>query len=638
MASSSNSCLEEFARLYPNGSDAENALDLVWESKELDQHHRQFITVEPRTEPADSSGDEFTSAQQSDSSNRMHWSGYYALSLKDPVKRMFQQGWLMGRGVTTLGKGSFEDNGGPPKGVDLLLIRPGEKTYGVTNVHARISFHPQSGVLMVHGTRDDKPVKYMTHDASGPVELGSDQAHVLYQKSNLFYVGQLQYVLVFSEFSKVQYLNFAERRNKLMQSCGLKVPHAGLLAFGWITCAVHSRTGEPLAIKEQRPRDLHDLEKIEFEVRVGKLANSFRGLLPIRNAWCEHQFDGFCTELPQNVFSSSPLALYDFSRVPMLDLETPEVLDLFRGPLEGLVNLHHAGIIHRDIHIKNLFVMSMNPAQAVLGDFGKAVRAERSSYAFLGPAYTVAPEVDTNGKRSYDSKIDVWSFGIVMLRSITNCSVPRERATTEWHDGVLQALAQLSNLKPSDRDVVNLISSMLDWDPRNRPSASEALAHPILMDPVSILSFLDKVLISLYIHKSSLLALLDKLHFLPLPDNVPMPAIRLVLLLRLPIILINPLANLTNLLTVPILLINLPNPITSLFRALHLSPPNLSLLLTILPTNPPLTSNHAPAYPSYLHIPHSSRDNGTKARKHLPVHLQPHLPNNFLTPGSLFPS
>lgn len=135
----------------------------------------------------------------------------------------------------------------------------------------------------------------MTHDASGPVELSSDQAHVLYQKSNLFYVGQLQYVLVFSEFSKVQYLNFAERRNKLMQSCGMKVPHAGLLAvwqpqvvkrgpvvsfgnvgsgkFGWITCAVHSRTGEPLAIKEQRPRDLHDLEKIEFEVRVGKLAN-----------------------------------------------------------------------------------------------------------------------------------------------------------------------------------------------------------------------------------------------------------------------------------------------------------------------------------------------------------------------------
>lgn len=345
----------------------------------------------------------------------------------------------------------------------------------------------------------------------------------------------------------------------------------------------------------------------------------------------------------------------------MLDLETPEVLDLFRGPLEGLVNLHHAGIMHRDIHIKNLFVMSMHPAQAVLGDFGKAVRAERSCYAFLGPAYTVAPEVDINGIKSYDNKIDVWSFGIVMLRSITNCSVPRERATTEWHDGVMQALAQLSNLKRSNRDVVNLISAMLDWDPRNRPSASEALAHPCLRSrgPPNPPTFpADEQALAhkhphgshqhfklpgqgsrqpLY-HKSSLLALLDKLHVVPLPDNMPMPAIRLVLLLRLPIILINPLANLTNLLTVPILLINLPNPITSLFRALHLSPPNLSLLLTILPTNLPLTSNHAAAYPSYRHIPHFSRDNGTKARKHLPVHLQPHLPNNFLTPSSLFPS
>lgn len=162
MASSSNSCLEEFARLYPNGSDAENALDLVWESKELDQHHRQFITVEPRTEPADSSGDEITGAQQSDSSNRMHWKGYYALSLKDPVKRMFQQGWLMGRGVTTLGKGSFGDNGGPPKGVDLLLIRPGKKNLW-SHKRACKNFIP-SPVRCFDGSRNSRRQARQIHD------------------------------------------------------------------------------------------------------------------------------------------------------------------------------------------------------------------------------------------------------------------------------------------------------------------------------------------------------------------------------------------------------------------------------------------------------------------------------------------
>ncbi|KAL9012519.1 MAG: hypothetical protein Q9173_002722, partial [Seirophora scorigena] len=175
---------------------------------------------------------------------------------------------------------------------------------------------------------------------------------------------------------------------------------------------------------------------------------------------------------------------------------------------------------------------------------------------FLGPAYTVAPEVDINGKRLYDIKIDVWSFGIVMLRSIiTNCSVPRERATREWHDGVLQALAQLPNLKPSDRDVVNLISAMLDWDPGNRPSASEALAHPCLRSrsPSNPPAFpADEQVLAHKRPHGSLLALLDKLH------NMPMPAIRLLLLLRLPIIP-------NNLLTVPALLISLPNPITSLF-------------------------------------------------------------------------
>ncbi|KAL9013438.1 MAG: hypothetical protein Q9173_001865 [Seirophora scorigena] len=203
MASSVISNAGEFARLHPVGSQAAKALDLLCDSEDLEEHHRHFITVKERTQPADSRGLKSNGGNQRDSTSLDRPKGYYALSLEDPVKRPFHQGWLVGKGSTSLDKQSFRDGGGPPKGVDILLIRAGgKKTYGVASIHARISFHSQTGVLMLHGVWDDAPVEYQTHDGSELVFLGSGQRHVLYQKSNSFTVGQLQYRLVFSNFSQ----------------------------------------------------------------------------------------------------------------------------------------------------------------------------------------------------------------------------------------------------------------------------------------------------------------------------------------------------------------------------------------------------------------------------------------------------
>ncbi|KAL8649367.1 MAG: hypothetical protein Q9210_004442 [Variospora velana] len=490
----------EFARLYPVGSQAVKALDLLCSSEDLEEHHRHFVTVKDRTQPAGSMVLESNAGVQRISTYNNRMEAYYALSLEDPVSRPFHQGWLVGKGSALSDKQSFRDASGPPKGVDILLIRPGNKSYGVTSVHARISFHAQSGILMLHGILDDAPVEYQTHNGSGPVLLGSGQRHVLYQRTNSFTVGQLQYRLVFSTFSPESYLEFEKRRNTMMAQVGLPRPHPGLAAvwlphvgkkgpvisyenvghgkFGWIRGAVDCLTGNPRAIKEQQPGDRPALQSILFEMKVGDLANELPGLLPTIRSWCEHDYDTICSRYPQKVFSTSPLALSDFARVEWTDQSTGQTLDHFRGPLQGLANLHDAGYMHRDIHMKNLFLMAVSPVQAVLGDFGKATKEQQSSYPRLGPPSTCAPEIDVEGKRFYDNKIDIWSIGIAMARALVNVQRLEGRVTQVWHDDVLRELQQLARQGGQERDVADLVTAMLAWDPARRPSASTALAHP----------------------------------------------------------------------------------------------------------------------------------------------------------------
>ncbi|KAL8698911.1 MAG: hypothetical protein Q9201_006311 [Fulgogasparrea decipioides] len=407
MASGSED-FEEFARITPEGTEAEEALDLVYADDNLHEYHRSFIQVEKRTRPKDSSS-ELSSSGRRTPPNPDYWGGHYKLSLRDPVEKPFSHGWRMGRGLSK----KFEGAANPvDRGVDLLLIRAGGRKQHVAAVHARIQIHPRSGALMLFGVQADKPVLYKVHDQKDPVILQQGQSHVLYQKSNLFFVGSLRYTLDFADFTDEQYSSFVRKRNAMLCDHGFLAPHPELSAvwrrqdvkrgrvvthgplasgkFGWVFSAVHARSGEPLAVKEHRPQDKHEMNDVAREIRENQ------GLLPTIRSWCDHEFDLPCNKIPQSVFASSPLAASDFSSLLWTEYETRQILDFFRGPLEGLSNLHAAGYMHRDVHVKNLFVMSLNPPRAVLGDFGKTIKAEKDKNPYLGPAYTCAPEVNAS--------------------------------------------------------------------------------------------------------------------------------------------------------------------------------------------------------------------------------------------------
>ncbi|KAL8945398.1 MAG: hypothetical protein Q9211_000081 [Gyalolechia sp. 1 TL-2023] len=509
-SSNAYSSVWEFARIIPQGEEAENALDLVYDYPELTNHHRSFIRVERKQRPEDS-GSTSSASKRNTSPTSEYWVGYYSLSLQDPAECKTTIGWLFGRGASK--NPTDPSHGEDTRGVDLLLIRPKTKSYDVAPVHARIQFHIQSGVLMLFGLHTDKPVRYRAHDESQPILLTCGQGHVFYQKRNSFTVGRLHYELVFSDFDPEQYSEFLKTRNELLYGSAELWPHLQLSAvpraqdvkrgavithgtigygrFGRVYPAVYARSGEPLAVKHHQPTSKHEMDAITQEAYIGKLfgvrvylyyyapvitgRQGAPGLLPLAKIWCEHDFNVPCDLVPQSVFTSSPLAFHDFSKLVWPRFGTSQIMELFRGPLQGLSALHSAGYMHRDVSAKNLILTSFQPLRAVLGDYGKAIKADTDRSASIGPAITRAPEVD--GKNYYNNKIDVWSIGFILVTALLPDLFPQgSEPFTEWYNRVMLNLNNsITNQDDWSKGVANMIMGMLALDPAKRSSAAQAL-------------------------------------------------------------------------------------------------------------------------------------------------------------------
>src|SRR5262245_40083296 len=74
-------------------------------------------------------------------------------------------------------------------------------------------------------------------------------------------------------------------------------------------------------------------------------------------------------------------------------LEPQQLHELAAQMLDGLAFLHGLGILHGDVKTENIFVVSLDPPQFKLGDFGLASRLkDLTPGGFRGSLYFTAPE------------------------------------------------------------------------------------------------------------------------------------------------------------------------------------------------------------------------------------------------------
>lgn len=171
----------------------------------------------------------------------------------------------------------------------------------------------------------------------------------------------------------------------------------------------------------------------------------------------------------------SDFAHIDWNRIPF-----PIRLTLLKDTLTGLNTLHEQGLMHRDITVKNLLVVTLSPPEAALCDFGRTIEADESSDTAIGPKCTLAPEVWE--QRSYNNKIDVWSLAFAWVDTFVP-ELPRpEYIDRTTHREIFNFIQFLLHVGKILEQFAILLRQMLAWDPRERLSSEEALEHPCWKD------------------------------------------------------------------------------------------------------------------------------------------------------------
>lgn len=263
--------------------------------------------------------------------------------------------------------------------------------------------------------------------------------------------------------------------------------------YGRVYLALNATTGDMIAVKQvEKPRTESDradarqagmIEALKSEIAL--LKNLEHPNVVTYLGWEEsHKYLSIFLEY---VPGGSIASVYRKHK----KFEEPVIKSFTRQILDGLAYLHSQNILHRDLKADNILV---DPAGICkISDFGISKRTDGEgaydsmiSTNLKGSVFWMAPEVVHSIKgQGYSAKVDIWSLGCVVLEMWAG--------RRPWGDmEALAAMFQLANTRaaPPVPDDVTLSSTADDFlnkrcfapNPRDRPTASELLHHPFILD------------------------------------------------------------------------------------------------------------------------------------------------------------
>jgi len=141
--------------------------------------------------------------------------------------------------------------------------------------------------------------------------------------------------------------------------------------------------------------------------------------------------------------------------------------------------MHDCNVIHRDLKLGNLFLSkAMN---IKVGDFGLACRVDSTDEkrkTICGTPNYIAPEVieGNKEKRGHSFEVDIWSLGVICFTMLVGKPPYESKDVKSTYRRILANEYSFPHGKCGD-DARLLISSMLQTDPKARPSLDEVRSH-----------------------------------------------------------------------------------------------------------------------------------------------------------------
>ncbi|PGG96978.1 serine/threonine protein kinase [Helicocarpus griseus UAMH5409] len=244
--------------------------------------------------------------------------------------------------------------------------------------------------------------------------------------------------------------------------------------FGMVRLVVDVSTGVEYASKEPR-EDMNESSLAEFQ----------HELKIMQNLDHDHviKFVGSSNDgVPKLIMDYLPLGNLE-DQHEKEPITTAEIKGLLIQGACALEYLHKNNITHRDVKPANILVKGrMSSFSIKLSDFGlsKDVISLRTNCGTLG--YD-APEIElrTCGRVKYDNKVDIWSFGVVLMEYTLGLPSRNHR---DWHRQISSAATEALLSKPDDKFRF-LLERMLQVSSFKRPSAEDCHIQAKAIDHVS---------------------------------------------------------------------------------------------------------------------------------------------------------
>jgi len=254
-------------------------------------------------------------------------------------------------------------------------------------------------------------------------------------------------------------------------------------AFGKVNLGIHKLTGEMVAIKSLNKEyfvDEYSKQKVMQEYSILKRLQH-PSVIQLYETFESKKHILFVIEL----CAGGDLLNYVRRRRKLKENVAKFV---FKQLIEGLEHCHNRNVVHRDIKLDNILLNSKGKIK--ICDFGvsKLVRKGEKMKEQCGtPAY-IAPEILLD--KGYEGfAVDIWSAGIA-LHAILYGKVPfKANNMRDLNKVIMKGSYTLK--EGISLEAKNLLTRMLEPNPRKRITTSEILKHPWLLNVEEIELFTE---------------------------------------------------------------------------------------------------------------------------------------------------
>ena len=143
---------------------------------------------------------------------------------------------------------------------------------------------------------------------------------------------------------------------------------------------------------------------------------------------------------------------------------------------KAINHCHAQNVIHRDIKPENIMITDQGSVRLI--DFGlsKASRTQKLT-EMAGTPYYMAPEVL---KGSYMAEADIWSLGVLLYCLVSGYLPFQGGSAKEVFSKIKAADFHFDHqeFETISKECKDLITKLLEKDPKKRLTGINALAHP----------------------------------------------------------------------------------------------------------------------------------------------------------------